>query len=163
MFLPSFLRLSYRQEWDVDFRGYLKGLDAEKPVILCGDLNVAHNAIGTELESGHRCLGTRNCLEPKINFISSLPSLFGIKKARNELRFNGITTDSPSSRTEWTDAMTWPRLLFSWILHLDAIKGSISLWWKSYQLAYFKCSVQSITADFRLFHGIDKKRSLQLA
>ncbi len=29
-------------EWEDAFRAYLKGLDAEKPVILCGDLNVAH-------------------------------------------------------------------------------------------------------------------------
>lgn len=39
-------RLAYRQEWDVDLRGYLKSLDSKKPVILCGDLNVAHNEIG---------------------------------------------------------------------------------------------------------------------
>ena len=40
-------RLDYRtKEWDGDFREYLKGLDAKKPVILCGDLNVAHLEIG---------------------------------------------------------------------------------------------------------------------
>ena len=40
-------RLDYRtKEWDVDFRNYLKKLDATKPVILCGDLNVAHHEIG---------------------------------------------------------------------------------------------------------------------
>lgn len=40
-------RLEYRtKEWDVDFRKYLKELDNKKPVILCGDLNVAHNEIG---------------------------------------------------------------------------------------------------------------------
>lgn len=38
-------RLSYRLEWEDDFRDYLKELDAIKPVILCGDLNVAHNEI----------------------------------------------------------------------------------------------------------------------
>ena len=39
-------RLPYRsQEWDQDFCHYLKGLDQIKPVILCGDLNVAHRAI----------------------------------------------------------------------------------------------------------------------
>ena len=31
--------------WEHDFREYLKGLDAKKPVILCGDLNVAHEEI----------------------------------------------------------------------------------------------------------------------
>ena len=32
-------------QWEDDFREYLKTLDAKKPVILCGDLNVAHNEI----------------------------------------------------------------------------------------------------------------------
>ena len=35
-------RLDYRMEWEDAFRAYLLGLDAKKPVILCGDLNVAH-------------------------------------------------------------------------------------------------------------------------
>ena len=40
-------RLPYRtKEWDVDFRSYLKKLDDTKPVILAGDLNVAHKEIG---------------------------------------------------------------------------------------------------------------------
>jgi exodeoxyribonuclease-3 len=38
-------RLDYRMEWENDFREYLIGLDAHKPVILCGDLNVAHREI----------------------------------------------------------------------------------------------------------------------
>lgn len=38
-------RLPYRMQWEDDFREYLKTLDAKKPVILCGDLNVAHNEI----------------------------------------------------------------------------------------------------------------------
>ena len=40
-------RLPYRTEkWDPAFRAYLKSLDAKKPVIACGDLNVAHLDIG---------------------------------------------------------------------------------------------------------------------
>ncbi len=38
-------RLPYRMEWEEDFRKYLLGLDAKKPVVLCGDLNVAHKEI----------------------------------------------------------------------------------------------------------------------
>lgn len=38
-------RLSYRMKWEDDFRGYLKGLEKNKPVIVCGDLNVAHKEI----------------------------------------------------------------------------------------------------------------------
>lgn len=38
-------RLGYRQKWDHDFLAYLKGLEKRKPVIFCGDLNVAHTEI----------------------------------------------------------------------------------------------------------------------
>jgi exodeoxyribonuclease-3 len=38
-------RLEYRQEWEDDFRNYLEKLNNKKPVILCGDLNVAHKEI----------------------------------------------------------------------------------------------------------------------
>lgn len=38
-------RLDYRMQWEDDFRDYLLRLDARKPVILCGDLNVAHEEI----------------------------------------------------------------------------------------------------------------------
>jgi exodeoxyribonuclease-3 len=38
-------RLGYRQEWDKAFYNYLKNLERTKPVIVCGDLNVAHKAI----------------------------------------------------------------------------------------------------------------------
>ena len=36
-------RLEYRQQWDADFLSYMKNLEKEKPVIACGDFNVAHN------------------------------------------------------------------------------------------------------------------------
>lgn len=39
------LRLGYRQNWDADFLKYLKGLEAKKPVVVCGDMNVAHKSI----------------------------------------------------------------------------------------------------------------------
>ena len=39
------LRLKYRQKWDKDFLKYLKKLEKKKPVIFCGDLNVAHTEI----------------------------------------------------------------------------------------------------------------------
>ncbi len=38
-------RLEYRQQWDADFLAYLKGLEERKPVVVCGDLNVAHKDI----------------------------------------------------------------------------------------------------------------------
>ena len=38
-------RLDYRMVWETDFLSYLKRLDSQKPVIVCGDLNVAHQEI----------------------------------------------------------------------------------------------------------------------
>jgi exodeoxyribonuclease-3 len=38
-------RLAYRQKWDLDFFTYLKKLEEEKPVLVCGDFNVAHKDI----------------------------------------------------------------------------------------------------------------------
>jgi exodeoxyribonuclease-3 len=42
-------RLAYRQEWDLVFRRYLQKLEQRKPVVVCGDFNVAH----TELDLAH--------------------------------------------------------------------------------------------------------------
>ena len=38
-------RLDYRMRWETDFLSYLKGLEQQKPVVFCGDLNVAHQEI----------------------------------------------------------------------------------------------------------------------
>ena len=38
-------RLEYRMKWEDDFRKFLKNLEKKKPVVVCGDLNVAHNEI----------------------------------------------------------------------------------------------------------------------
>ncbi len=38
-------RLDYRMEWDDAFRSYVKSLDSKKPVVMCGDMNVAHTEI----------------------------------------------------------------------------------------------------------------------
>jgi exodeoxyribonuclease-3 len=37
--------LAYRQRWDADFLAYLKTLEKEKPIVVCGDFNVAHKEI----------------------------------------------------------------------------------------------------------------------
>ncbi len=47
-------RLEYRQVWEDDFRNYLLELDSKKPVILCGDLNVAHKEIDLKNPSTNR-------------------------------------------------------------------------------------------------------------
>lgn len=47
-------RLDYRMRWENEFRRYLQGLDREKPVILCGDLNVAHEEIDLKNPKSNR-------------------------------------------------------------------------------------------------------------
>lgn len=47
-------RIDHRMQWEKAFRAYLIKLDQEKPVILCGDLNVAHNEIDLKNPSSNR-------------------------------------------------------------------------------------------------------------
>lgn len=47
-------RLDYRMTWEADFRKFLKNLDAKKPVIVCGDMNVAHEEIDIKNPKGNR-------------------------------------------------------------------------------------------------------------
>ncbi|TFE25960.1 exodeoxyribonuclease III [Cohnella luojiensis] len=47
-------RLEYRMEWEDRFRAYLQDLDKLKPVIVCGDLNVAHQEIDIKNAKGNR-------------------------------------------------------------------------------------------------------------
>ena len=47
-------RLGHRMDWDAAFRGYLNKLDEQKPVIVCGDLNVAHKEIDLKNPSSNR-------------------------------------------------------------------------------------------------------------
>lgn len=47
-------RLTYRMRWESDFLSYLKKLEQEKPVIFCGDLNVAHQEIDLKNPAANR-------------------------------------------------------------------------------------------------------------
>lgn len=47
-------RIDFRMEWDDAFRQYLKDLEKDKPVILCGDLNVAHTEIDLKNPASNR-------------------------------------------------------------------------------------------------------------
>lgn len=47
-------RLDYRMKWENDFREYLKSLDEVKPVVMCGDLNVAHEEIDLKNPKNNR-------------------------------------------------------------------------------------------------------------
>lgn len=47
-------RLTYRMKWEDDFRSYVSGLAEKKGVVICGDLNVAHNDIDIKNPSSNR-------------------------------------------------------------------------------------------------------------
>ena len=47
-------RLDYRMKWEEDFRAYLLRLDEQKPVVVCGDLNVAHQEIDLKNPKSNR-------------------------------------------------------------------------------------------------------------
>jgi exodeoxyribonuclease-3 len=47
-------RIDYRMSWEDAFREYLKQLDAQKPVVVCGDMNVAHNEIDLKNPKSNR-------------------------------------------------------------------------------------------------------------
>ncbi len=51
---PELARIEHRLKWEEAFRNYLSALDKEKPVIICGDLNVAHNEIDLKNPSSNR-------------------------------------------------------------------------------------------------------------
>jgi exodeoxyribonuclease-3 len=47
-------RLDYRMEWEDAFRSYIKELDRKKPVVICGDMNVAHKEIDLKNPGSNR-------------------------------------------------------------------------------------------------------------
>ncbi|HOS68728.1 MAG TPA: exodeoxyribonuclease III [Bacillota bacterium] len=47
-------RLDYRMQWEDEFRSYIKGLDGKKPVVICGDMNVAHREIDLKNPGSNR-------------------------------------------------------------------------------------------------------------
>jgi exodeoxyribonuclease-3 len=47
-------RLDYRMNWEDEFRSFIQQLDSKKPVILCGDLNVAHKEIDLKNPNSNR-------------------------------------------------------------------------------------------------------------
>lgn len=65
-------RLGYRMEWEDDLRSYLLSLDTKKPVILCGDLNVAHQEIDIKnAKSNHMNAGFTDQEREKMTILLS--------------------------------------------------------------------------------------------
>ncbi|MGE5632058.1 MAG: exodeoxyribonuclease III [Caulobacteraceae bacterium] len=80
-------RLEYRMQWEDAFRKYLKGLDSVKPVVVCGDMNVAHKEIDLKNPaSNHNNAGFTDAERNKFTelldsgFIDSFRNFFPDKK-----------------------------------------------------------------------------------
>ncbi|PKG22950.1 exodeoxyribonuclease III [Niallia nealsonii] len=85
-------RLTYRIEWEKQLKQYLAGLDAQKPVIYCGDLNVAHQEI--DLKNAKSNIGNSGFTEEERGEMSRLLS-------------NGFIDTFRYFYPEKTDVYTW--------------------------------------------------------
>ena len=85
-------RLDYRMRWEDDFRAYLCALDAKKPVIICGDMNVAHNEIDLK--------------NPKTN-IGNPGFSYEEREKFTELLESGFTDSFRYLYPDKTDAYSW--------------------------------------------------------
>nr|XP_020668380.1 DNA-(apurinic or apyrimidinic site) lyase [Pogona vitticeps]XP_020668381.1 DNA-(apurinic or apyrimidinic site) lyase [Pogona vitticeps] len=91
------VRLEYRQRWDAAFRSYLQGLAAQKPLILCGDLNVAHQEIDLKNPKGNK-KNAGFTPEERAGFTTLLEAGFVDS-------FRHLYPDTPYAYTFWTYMM----------------------------------------------------------
>ena len=85
-------RLDYRMAWEDAFRDYLKTLDQNKPVILCGDLNVAHQEIdlkNPKTNVGNAGFPTKNAINLHSCWIPDLSTLFEHYIQMKQVRIHG--------------------------------------------------------------------------
>ena len=87
------LRLDYRQKWDVDFLKYLKKLEQLKPVVVCGDFNVAHTAI--------------DLARPKANYNKSAGYMQQEIDGMTNYLASGLVDSFRSIHGQQTDAYSW--------------------------------------------------------
>lgn len=86
-------RLSYRQEWDKSFFSYLKKLEEKKPVIVCGDFNVAHRDI--------------DLARPKANYNKYAGYMQEEIDGMDRFVEGGLTDSFRHLNPERTDAYSW--------------------------------------------------------
>jgi exodeoxyribonuclease-3 len=86
------LRLDYRMEWEDAFRAYLTALDRQAPVVVCGDMNVAHREIDIK--------------RPKANVINAGFTIYERNKM-SDLLDSGFTDTFRYLYPDKTDAYTW--------------------------------------------------------
>ena len=107
-------RLDYRMEWEDAFRDYLTGLDLKKPVIVCGDMNVAHEEIDLKNPSS-------NHMNPGFTDEE--------RKKMTQLLASGFTDTFRHLYPDLTDAYSW------WSFRAAARERNVGL-----RIDYFLCS-----------------------
>lgn len=90
-------RLDYRMEWEIAFRDYLKQLDEKKPVVVCGDMNVAHREI--DLKNAKSNVGNAGFTNEE-------------REKMTELLASGFTDSFRYLHPEETGAYTWWSYMF---------------------------------------------------
>ena len=107
-------RLDYRMEWEDDFREYLCYLDSKKPVLVCGDMNVAH----TEMDIKN---AKSNIGKPGFSFEE--------RDKMTALLSSGFTDTFRYTHPDATDAFTW------WSYRANARANNVG-----WRIDYFLCS-----------------------
>lgn len=107
-------RLNYRMEWEDAFRAYLTRLDNDKPVIICGDLNVAHQEIDLKNPKTNR--GSAGFSDEEREKFSTLLEA-------------GFTDSFRYTHPDVTDAYTW------WSFRANARERNVG-----WRIDYFLCS-----------------------
>jgi len=128
-------RLGYRQSWDRDFLSYLKNLEEIKPVIVCGDFNVAHKAI--------------DLARPKANYNKSAGFMQEEIDGMDAFTSHGLTDTFRHIQKEAIDKYTW------WSYRAGAREKNIG-----WRIDYFLVSqtyLEKVTDAFILneIHGSD--------
>ncbi len=91
-------RLNFRMEWEDAFRNYVKNLDKLKPVIICGDMNVAHNEIDLK--------------NPKTN-VNNAGFTYEERNKMTELLSSGFIDSFRYMYPDKTGAFTWWSYMFN--------------------------------------------------
>ncbi|MBR4655093.1 MAG: exodeoxyribonuclease III [Oscillospiraceae bacterium] len=111
---PELKRLAYRMAWEDAFRGYLCALDGQKPVVVCGDMNVAHEEIDLKNpDTNHQNPGFSDQEREKMTALLSA----------------GFTDTFRSLHPEERDAYSW------WSYRANARERNVG-----WRIDYFLCS-----------------------